>query len=222
VAALNHLQPSTVVLTEVTRARRDQWSEALASIGLVQQADTTEFATKPEPYSVFIASTDQQEPEPWNASPPFGNRAHRVRVDGLCITAVLAPDKHRDARQFWPWIQNESLDTVATDALIIGDFNADQTDAAPALIRCVTPLLEAGWVDSLRRLHPNADHTSWWGNTPGFAIDHCYLSPTTAPLLNRAEILGEIAGATTSAQGLRFQDGAMSDHRPILIDLDGL
>ncbi len=76
-----------------------------------------------------------------------------------------------------------------------------------------TELLEAGFVDTFRELHPGEpDHYSWWsyragarGRNVGWRIDYFGISETLRPALQKAWILPEVMG---------------SDHCPVALELE--
>ena len=218
-SALTSLDPSIVVLSEVTEPRLDEWMVALAGLGLTHQTHTVASVTETDPYGLIVATSRPQEAEPWVQPSPFPNRTVRVRVDGLSVTGIHAPDQPKPAAPFYAWLLAASPPPPDTDAVLVGDFNADLDGEGIALARYFAPLVDSGWTHGLRHLHPNGDHTSWWGHHRGFAIDHCLVSPALVPSLNRAEILAAIGGVPTAGPGLHMSDGTLSDHRPLLVDL---
>lgn len=78
---------------------------------------------------------------------------------------------------------------------------------------CMTQLLESGFTDSFRYLHPDqTDAYSWWSyrgrareKNVGWRIDYFLVSDRLAPLLKSAQIHPQILG---------------SDHCPVSIELD--
>lgn len=88
--------------------------------------------------------------------------------------------------------------------------NAGFTDDERA---CMTRLLESGFTDSFRYLHPDQkDAYSWWSfrgrareKNVGWRIDYFLVSDRLAPMLRTAEIHPDVAG---------------SDHCPVSIELD--
>ena len=76
----------------------------------------------------------------------------------------------------------------------------------------VTNLLNDGFVDTFRQLHPDTGRYSWWSfrgnaraNNVGWRIDYFFISKSLLPKLHDAEIYEHITG---------------SDHCPISITLD--
>ena len=216
--ALESLEPSIVVLSEVKAPRLAEWAERLAGIGLEQQTNTLEYVTAEDPYGVLIASKARQEPQPWITPCPSPNRADRVEIEGISITGIHAPDQPAPARPFYEWLLEEAAPSLALEALLIGDFNADQDGDGISLAQWFAPLVDSGWVHGLRHLQPNGDHSSWWNRGRGFSIDNCLLSPTLTSRLEVATLLDTIGGSTTAGPSLSIRVGALSDHRPLLVD----
>ncbi|WP_047197717.1 exodeoxyribonuclease III [Caldimonas brevitalea] len=113
--------------------------------------------------------------------------------------------------------------------VLAGDFNVVPTDAdiyatrswlddallQPESRAAFARLLEQGWTDAVRRLHPTAPiYTYWdykrnrWQRDAGLRIDHLLLSPSLAQRLKRAEV----------EKAVRGREGA-SDHAPVWIEL---
>jgi exodeoxyribonuclease-3 len=114
--------------------------------------------------------------------------------------------------------------------VLAGDYNVVPTEAdiwpghheqANALLQpesraAFQRLLDQGWTDSLRTLHPEGPLWTFWGylrhrwpNDKGMRLDHLLLSPNLAPRLRSA-------GVDRKARG---QDRA-SDHAPTWIELE--
>ncbi len=73
-------------------------------------------------------------------------------------------------------------------------------------------LIEAGFVDSFRALHPDKEKYSWWSfrggareRNVGWRIDYFLTSPKLVSTYKQADILNEVFG---------------SDHCPVLLELD--
>jgi exodeoxyribonuclease-3 len=76
----------------------------------------------------------------------------------------------------------------------------------------MTELLESGFLDSFRELHPEEIKYSWWSyrfrareNNAGWRLDYFLISKELLPKVREAEILNDIMG---------------SDHCPVLVDID--
>ncbi|MGE4241435.1 exodeoxyribonuclease III [Ramlibacter sp.] len=114
--------------------------------------------------------------------------------------------------------------------VIAGDYNVVPTDfdiynprswkkdalLQPETRECYARLLEQGWVDSLRHLHPDeAIYTFWdyfrqhWDKNSGLRIDHLLLNKTLAPCLKSAGVDRWVRGREKA-----------SDHAPTWIELD--
>lgn len=218
--ALEVLAPSIVVLSEVKKNRLQEWEAALARNGFWPPEHAIESVTPADPYTVMVASTGISERQPWSLPAPFPNRAVRVRTAGLSVTGVHAPDSVDTGREFYRWFVDATAALLATDAILLGDFNADESGDRMLLNRDFRPLIESGWIHGTRRLYPSGDHSSWWGPVNAFALDHCLLSPSLAVRLGEARLLGTVGDEITAGRGLRIRDGALSDHRPLLVELN--
>jgi exodeoxyribonuclease-3 len=76
-------------------------------------------------------------------------------------------------------------------------------------------LLESGWVDSIRRIHPTATIYTFWdyfrnayGRDAGLRIDHLLLSPSVAGRLLDAGVDRNVRGWEKA-----------SDHAPVWVSL---
>lgn len=70
-------------------------------------------------------------------------------------------------------------------------------------------LLEAGWTDAWRVLHPYGRAYTWVSNRgEGFCVDHALLSPSLAPCLHSATI-------SEAERVLRI-----TDHAAVVVDLE--
>jgi exodeoxyribonuclease III len=85
----------------------------------------------------------------------------------------------------------------------------------PAPRAAYARLIEMGWTDALRELHPDeAMFTFWsylrnrWPRDAGLRLDHLLLSPTIAPQLKAAGVDREVRGEPNA-----------SDHAPAWIQL---
>ena len=113
--------------------------------------------------------------------------------------------------------------------VLAGDYNVVPTDfdiysvksfvknalLQPAPRAAYAKLLEMGWTDALRELHPDEPmFTFWsylrnrWPRDAGLRLDHLLLSPTIAPRLKAAGVDREIRGEPDA-----------SDHAPAWIEL---
>jgi len=116
-----------------------------------------------------------------------------------------------------------------TPVVLAGDFNIIPTEAdvykperwlddalfRPEVRAYFTGLIEAGWVDSVRRIHPNATIYTFWdyfrnayGRDAGLRIDHLLLSPSVAGRLLDAGVDRNVRGWEKA-----------SDHAPVWVSL---
>ncbi|MGE0211650.1 MAG: exodeoxyribonuclease III [Parvibaculaceae bacterium] len=114
--------------------------------------------------------------------------------------------------------------------VLAGDFNIIPTERdvykperwvrdalfRPEVRSAFQGLLQQGWTDALRKLHPDERiYTFWdyfrnaWGRNAGLRIDHLLLSPGLAKRLKAAEVDREVRG----------RDHA-SDHAPVWIEVE--
>jgi len=117
-----------------------------------------------------------------------------------------------------PVVLAGDFNVVPTDELDIYDPRSWKRDALlqPESRECWTRLLEQGWIDALRVLHPGEKvFTFWdyfrqhWPRDAGLRIDHLLLNPKLAPRLRKA-------GVDRWVRGL---EGA-SDHAPTWVELE--
>jgi len=122
----------------------------------------------------------------------------------------------------------ELLDT-GLPVVLAGDYNVIPTDAdvykperwlddalmQPESREAYRRLLDQGWTDAIRSLHPDETiYTFWdywrnaWARNAGLRIDHLLLSPAAAPRLKAADV----------DRWVRAEEGA-SDHAPTWIEL---
>jgi exodeoxyribonuclease-3 len=86
---------------------------------------------------------------------------------------------------------------------------------APEVRAAYARLLDQGWTDAVRALHPDETIYTFWdyfrnayGRNAGLRIDHFLLSPDVAPRLARAEVDRHVRGWEKT-----------SDHAPVWIEL---
>lgn len=122
-----------------------------------------------------------------------------------------------------------SLIASGQPVVLAGDYNVMPTAAdvdkperwlenalfAPEVRAAFFELLDQGWTDALRTLHPTATiYTFWdyfrnaWSRNAGLRLDHLLLSPALRPRLRAAGVDREVRG----------QEHA-SDHAPVWIEL---
>lgn len=123
----------------------------------------------------------------------------------------------------------EELLKLEVPVVLAGDFNVMPTDLdvynperwrddalfRPEVRALFAALVEQGWTDALRSLHPGeALYTFWdyfrnaWGRNAGLRLDHFLLSPSLVPRLAAAEVDRAVRGWEKA-----------SDHAPVWIEL---
>lgn len=126
-------------------------------------------------------------------------------------------------------VHAKSLLDAQVPALLIGDFNVMPTERdvykperwlddalfAPEVRAAFFRLLDQGWTDSLRTIHPDETIYTFWdyfrnayGRNAGLRIDHVLVSPTVAGRLTDAQVDRHVRGWEKS-----------SDHAPVWITL---
>jgi len=169
---------------------------------------------------------------------PAQSRYIEAAVNGVIVAGLYLPNGNpRPGPKFdYKLLWFDRLAAHAGDLLssglpvvIAGDFNVMPTvldvykperwrdDAlfAPDVRAAFARLIDQGWIDSLRALHPDeAIYTFWdylrnaWGRNAGLRIDHLLLSPALADRLVSAEVDSDVRGWEKS-----------SDHAPVWIEL---
>jgi len=160
-------------------------------------------------------------------------------VRGVLIGCLYAPNgnPHPGPKFDYKLAWMERLHTHAarlsglpSPVVLAGDYNVIPTDAdvykperwmddalfQPEPRAAYSRLLDRGWTDAIRSLHPHETIYTFWdywrnafGRNAGIRIDHLLLNTAAAPLL-------KAAGVDTDTRG---KEGA-SDHAPTWIELD--
>ncbi|TCQ29603.1 exodeoxyribonuclease III [Rhizobium sp. PP-CC-3G-465] len=123
----------------------------------------------------------------------------------------------------------ETLLEFGMPAALIGDFNVMPTDLdvynparwqddalfRPEVRKAYRALVETGWTDAIRALHPDEQIFTFWkylrnalARNAGLRIDHCLLSPDLAPHLTACGVDRHVRGWDKT-----------SDHAPVWIEL---
>ncbi|PYE46934.1 exodeoxyribonuclease-3 [Rhizobium sp. PP-F2F-G20b] len=123
----------------------------------------------------------------------------------------------------------ETLLEFGMPAALIGDFNVMPTDLdvynparwqddalfRPEVRKAYRDLVETGWTDAVRALHPDEQIFTFWkylrsafARNAGLRIDHCLLSPDLAPHLTACGVDRHVRGWDKT-----------SDHAPVWIEL---
>jgi exodeoxyribonuclease-3 len=162
-------------------------------------------------------------------------------IDGMLIGCLYAPNGNPqpgpkfDYKLAWlARLERHAKDLFDSGVPVVlaGDYNVVPTDAdiyslrsyaddalvQPASRDAFRRLLDQGWTDALRTLHPDAAiYTFWdymrkrWERDAGLRIDHLLLNGESAPLLVAAGV----------DKAVRGELGA-SDHAPAWIEIGGV
>jgi exodeoxyribonuclease-3 len=167
------------------------------------------------------------------------SRYIEAKVGGVVIACLYlpngnpAPGPKFDYKLRWLerlMLHADRLLAAAEPTLLAGDFNIIPTAAdvykperwvddalfRPEVRARYARLLDAGWVDSLRRVHPDATIYTFWdyfrnayGRDAGLRIDHLLLSPSIAGRLLDAGVDRHVRGWEKA-----------SDHAPTWVSLN--
>lgn len=176
---------------------------------------------------------------PINVTYDFGDDIHRhegriitAEYDAFYLVCCYTPNsqdglKRLDYRLEWeaalrtylmeldarkPVIYCGDLNVAATE-MDIKNPKANERNAGFTIEErtALKTLLDSGFADTFRRLHPDSVEYSWWSyrfrareRNAGWRIDYFLVSERLLPNVSKAEIHGEILG---------------SDHCPVLIEL---
>ena len=166
------------------------------------------------------------------------SRYIEAAVNGVLIASLYAPNGNPQPGPKFAYklAWNERLIAHAADlhaaklpVVLAGDYNivpeprdiyATRSYDANALVQPepraqFQRLLQQGWTDALRQLHPDETiYTFWdymrnrWPRDAGLRLDHLLLSPKLARRLKGAQVDRDVRGVENA-----------SDHAPVVIDL---
>ncbi len=169
---------------------------------------------------------------------PTQSRYIEAAVAGVLVGGLYLPNGNpRPGPKFdykLRWFEAllaHAVDLLVSGAPVVlaGDYNVMPTDLdvykperwvddalfAPEVRALYARLVDQGWTDSLRTLHPDERlYTFWdyfrnaWGRDAGLRIDHLLLSPALAPRLKSAQVHREVRDWEKT-----------SDHAPVCIEL---
>ncbi len=167
------------------------------------------------------------------------SRYLEAAIEGVIIGCLYLPNgnpapgpKFDYKLQWFERLVKHAKNLLAEDVpvALVGDFNVMPTELdvydpkgweedalfRPEVREAFKRLVDQGWVDALRTLHPDERiYTFWkylrnaWLRNAGLRIDHFLLSPQLAPRLVAAEVDRDVRGWEHS-----------SDHAPLWIEID--
>lgn len=174
--------PGLAVLTEFRNGvTGDQLRTAFAGQGLRHQLATD---GPPRRNGILVAAGFPIEVEgalqsPWNEA----GRILPVRAGGLDVIACYFPQRHEKIAVY-DYLESISASLLEQPCLLLGDFNTglhrvDEDKATFIAADRFQSLLDLGWIDVWRTLHPSAREYSWYSRAArGFRIDHVLASPS--------------------------------------------
>ncbi|MCW8195230.1 exodeoxyribonuclease III [Proteobacteria bacterium 005FR1] len=234
VGSFEKMQPDVLCLQE-TKAQDDQVLEAVAEIEhyhvYCNSAEKkgysgTAIFSKTEPLSIqYDMGVEEHDQE---------GRVIAAEYEHLTLVTVYVPNsgnelKRLDYRQRWDKDFHAYLKKLeeAKPVVVCGDLNVAHQEidiARPKAnynktagymqeeIDGMDRLVESGFVDSFRYLHPDEVKYSWWSmragaraRNVGWRIDYFLISDAIKNKVKNAEILNDIMG---------------SDHCPVMVELD--
>lgn len=229
--------PTEVVCLQETRADDEQLADALAPA----LADGWHLASA-SPHlkgrnGVAVLSRYEIHEHRRMASAEFGEHGRYLEVDtgGLTVASVYIQtgeaetDRQLEKERFMAALAERMAEIRDTDAVVCGDWNVAHTELdiknwkgnlkksgfLPSERAWLTDLLDTGWVDVVRALHPEVPGPySWWSwrgrafdNDAGWRIDYHLASPSLAPRAHTARV------ERADAYALRW-----SDHAPVTVE----
>lgn len=169
------------------------------------------------------------------------SRYLEAAIEGVLVACLYAPNGNPQPGPRFEyklrWMERllahaGELFATGLPVVLAGDYNVAPTDldiysmtsswkddalVQPAPRELYAQLLQQGWCDALRRLHPSERiYTFWdylrnaWQRNAGLRLDHLLLSEALAKRLQRAEV-------ERAQRGLPHA----SDHAPVSIELAG-
>lgn len=119
-------------------------------------------------------------------------RACFAEVAGIRIAGIYFPQKAAK-RAVFDDLGQATAAWLGGPALLLGDFNTgkhllDETGKTFHCVDSFEALLDRGWLDVFRRLHPDRREYSWFSQVGnGFRIDHAFGSPAVVNRVTQAD-----------------------------------
>lgn len=166
------------------------------------------------------------------------SRYVEAAVGGLLVASLYLPNgnprpgpKYDFKLRWFGRLEQHLAGLIALDAPVVvaGDFNVMPADAdvyapdrwrddalfAPEVRAAYARLLDQGWTDAVRHLHPHETIYTFWKywrgafeRNAGLRIDHCLLNPAALKLLRTA---------TVDSRPRAWEKS--SDHAPVCVEL---
>ena len=166
------------------------------------------------------------------------SRYIEAAVNGVLVAGLYMPNgnprpgpKFEYKMRWFDQLIEHAADLMASGmpVIIAGDFNVMPTERdvykperwlddalfAPEVRAAFFRLIDQGWTDALRTLHPDETIYTFWdyfrnayARNAGLRLDHLLLSPVLAPRLLAAEVDRDVRGWEKS-----------SDHAPVWVEI---
>ena len=166
------------------------------------------------------------------------SRYVEAAVNGVLVAGLYLPNgnprpgpKFEYKMRWFDQLIEHAAELMASGmpVIIAGDFNVMPTERdvykperwlddalfAPEVRAAFFRLIDQGWTDALRTLHPDETIYTFWdyfrnayARNAGLRLDHLLLSPTLAPRLLAAEVDRDVRGWEKS-----------SDHAPVWVEI---
>lgn len=232
-ASMKSMAPDVLCLQEI-RAQDDQVRQALAEV------EEYQIYTNSAQKKGYAGTAVLTRIPPADVRPDLGKKEHdqegrvlTLEFERFFLVNVYTPNsgsdlQRLDYRQQWDADFLRFLKDLEQEKPVItcGDFNVahkaiDLARPKPNYnktagfmqeeIDGMTHMIESGFVDTFRYLHPDTVKYSWWSfranarqKNVGWRIDYFLVSPGLTDSIQQADILNEIMG---------------SDHCPVLLEL---
>lgn len=211
IRTIEEANPDIIVITEFRRNDcEESLRDALRNIGLRHQI-CSEIPAKVN--GIFVAAKIplgiEDDPIAMHRLLPLYLPSLDLHLLGTHVPGMN--DKWGKA-DIWDRVLDYALRHRDRRTLLIGDFNtglAPDAEGAPfALPEKMERLIEMGYVDAWRSLHPDAREYTWWSTAGnGFRLDYAFLSPDCVPHL------------LTAFHNQDARTSGDSDHAPMTVAL---
>lgn len=213
-----------VVLTEYREGKTGDLSRELVERGFTFTVTSPADSANTDVRRVLIGSTTPLGQLEGSAPPLYPERwaGAVVQEIGLVIGGVYLPGSRTGAKQqWWTWLLSEAARLGRRPALLIGDFNTglhriDEQGATFSCAASMQELMDSGWTDAWRSLHPQDREFTWWSHVGnGFRLDHAFVNGRVR--VERAEFL-QTLGDHTLVRSPDSADDAkgLSDHAALI------
>lgn len=188
--------------------------------------------TKIKPLSISNSFKTDQDFADNFGDPLDEGRVQTIEFENFYLVNIYTPNSKRALERLslreklWDPAIKKHLENLDKPVVVCGDFNAAHTEIDLARPRenrknagftdeerkGVENLLNAGFIDTFRALHPDQRRYTWWShwghareNNVGWRIDYFFISKSLRKNLRSAEIYENVKG---------------SDHCPVGIELE--